>query len=78
MMKWWMACVYAKHMWERAVHVWVCMKEFAHHHDVACKHAHNGVHLCYFYCVATHGPYYVTAWMLLVLGVVFWIFKLEE
>lgn len=65
-------------VWMWVVDKWASMKEFAHRHHVACHHAHNGTHLCYFYWVATHGPYHIAAMALLVLGVVFWMFKVEE
>lgn len=57
---------------------WKAVEAFAHRHHLACHRAHRGVHLCYFYFVATHGPYYITAMALLVLGIVFWFLRMEE
>lgn len=46
-------------------------------HSDAWKHAHNATHLCYFGLVATHGPYHYAALALLVLGLAFYITRLE-
>lgn len=57
---------------------WKCAQEFAHNHHTAFHRTHHATHLCYFFTVATHGPYHIAAMALLVLGIVFWLFKLEE
>ncbi len=57
---------------------WKEAQDFAHRHHEACHRAHHGTHLAYFYMVASHGPYHIAAMALLILGDVFWLFKLED
>jgi hypothetical protein len=53
------------------------MEEFCHRHHIACKRLHHGTHMAYFGLVAVHGPYHMAAFVLLVLGLLFWLVKLE-
>jgi len=60
-----------KDRWEQCQH-------FAHNHHMAFKRTHHATHLAYFSMVASHGPYHIAALALLVMGIVFWLVRLEE
>jgi hypothetical protein len=59
-------------------HRWAACQNFAHIHHMAFKRTHHATHLAYFSMVASHGPYHIAALALLVMGIAFWLVKLEE
>lgn len=50
--------------------IWHAIQNYVHQHEKVFHHVHNLTHLGYFGMVATHGPYYYPAGILLVLGFV--------
>lgn len=57
---------------------WGELREHAHAHHKAYHRCHHATHLSYLALVATHGPYSIAAFAMLVVLVVGFVFKFEE